>query len=80
MTHSEFAVIKDNGIKNDYRVNFELVNSKAYHDKFIGLTEHKALDEATYCLSSSSGNISRLISAAQLRLNRHNVLCIERFQ
>ena len=48
MIHSELAIVKDNGIKNDYRVNFELVNSKAYHDKFVGLTEHKALDEALY--------------------------------
>jgi len=48
MIHSELAIVKDNGIKNDYRVNFDLVNSKAYHDKFVGLTEHKALDEALY--------------------------------
>ncbi len=48
MIHRELAVIKDNGIKNDYRVNFELINSKRYHDKFVSLTEHKIVDEAIY--------------------------------
>ena len=35
-------------IKNDYSINFELINSKAYHDKFEGLTSHKDVDEAMY--------------------------------
>ena len=46
--HNELAVVRDNGIKGAYRVDFKLVNSKAYHDKFEELTGHKAVDEALY--------------------------------
>ena len=46
--HHEYAVVSDNGLRNSYTVDFALVNSKAYHDKFDGLTGHKAVDEALY--------------------------------
>jgi len=57
MIQSELAIVKDNGIKNDYRVNFELINTKSYHDKFVKLTEHKALDEAIYKYAAKCWNI-----------------------
>lgn len=46
--HGELAVVKDNGKHNDYRVNYELVNTKEYHDKFDKLTKYKALNEGLY--------------------------------
>lgn len=48
LIHNELAVVADNGLHNDYRVNYDLVNSKAYHDKFEGMTEHRAVDEGLY--------------------------------
>lgn len=46
--HRELAVVNDNGAKGAYRVNYDLVNTKAYHDRFEGLTGRKAVDEALY--------------------------------
>ena len=46
--HKEMAVVADNGLRNNYTVNYEFVNSKAYHDKFEKLTRHKPVDEALY--------------------------------
>ena len=36
------------GVKTGTSVNADLVNSKRYHDKFEGLTEHKAANESIY--------------------------------
>ena len=44
----ERAIIDDNGKRNGYTANFQLMNSKAYHDRFENLTEHKAVNEALY--------------------------------
>ena len=44
----ELAVVRDNGNTGAFRVNFDLVNSKLYHDRFEKLTAHKTLDEALY--------------------------------
>ena len=41
-------ITKKTGDKLPTSVNADLVNTKKYHDKFEGLTEHKALDEAIY--------------------------------
>ena len=46
--HREQAVVRDNGLRNKYTVDFDLVNSKTYHDKYEGLTGHKPVDEALY--------------------------------
>lgn len=46
--HEELAVVADNGIKNNLRINFELINTKEYHDKFEILSKHKAVNEALY--------------------------------
>ena len=49
LTEQEYAIVADNGIApNMYTVNFSLVNSKAYHDKFTGLSPHRAVNEALY--------------------------------
>ena len=48
LKHNEAAVVKDNSERNDYTINFKLMNSKGYHDRFEGLTEHKAVNEALY--------------------------------
>jgi len=42
-----YKIIKKD-TQNAYSVNREVVNSKAYHDKFEGLTEHKAANESLY--------------------------------
>ena len=44
----ESAIIKNNGKENNYTVNYSVINTKGYHDKFMGLTEHKNTDEALY--------------------------------
>ena len=44
----EKAVVADNGLRNRFTVDFALVNSKVFHDKFENLTEHKAVNEALY--------------------------------
>ena len=44
----ETAAVSNNGLKNAYTVNFELMNSKAYHDKFEGLSANKNVDESLY--------------------------------
>ena len=49
---NEIAVVADNGLSNSYRVDYELVNSKAYHDKFEGLTQHKSVNEGLYRVSA----------------------------
>lgn len=43
----DFKVTKKN-TSNGFSVNRELVNAKQYHDKFSGLTEHKAANESVY--------------------------------
>ena len=48
IAENERAAIRDNGLKNSYTVNLQLMNSKAYHDKFEGLTGRKKVDEALY--------------------------------
>ena len=48
MVHSEAAVIPVKGETNAFTVNYDLINSKAYHDKFIGMTGNKIVDEAMY--------------------------------
>lgn len=40
--------ITDKGEKNAFTVNSALVNTKAYHDKFDGLTTHKQANEGLY--------------------------------
>ena len=45
---NELAVISDNGNRNQYTVAFELMNSKAYHDRFESLTKNKNLNEGLY--------------------------------
>lgn len=40
--------IIEKGEPNDFSVDAKLVNSKAYHDKFEELTEHKATNESIY--------------------------------
>ena len=44
----ENAIVYDNGKRNGYTVNFSLMNTKTYHDRFEKLTEHKAVNEALY--------------------------------
>ena len=44
----ENAIVYDNGKHNGYRINFELMNTKAYHDRFENLTKHKAVNESLY--------------------------------
>ena len=46
--HREYAVVPENGSDNAFTVDYSVVNSKAFHDKFDGLTEHKALNESLY--------------------------------
>ena len=48
MLHNELAVISDNGKRNKYTVNFGLMNSKAYHDKFENLSASKQVNEGLY--------------------------------
>lgn len=45
---NELAVISDNGNRNKYTVAFELMNSKAYHDRFENLTKRNNLNEGLY--------------------------------
>ena len=45
---NEHAIIKDNGLRNDYTLNFKLMKTNVYHARFEGLTKHKALNEALY--------------------------------
>ena len=46
--HSERAIVNDNGNRNGYTINFALMNTKAYHDRFENLTKHKAVNEVLY--------------------------------
>ena len=46
--HEEDFKITKKNISNGFSVNRELVNAKQYHDKFSGLTEHKAANESVY--------------------------------
>ena len=48
MVHREYAVVSDNGSNNAFTVNYAIINSKAYHDKYDGLTKHRAVNEALY--------------------------------
>ena len=48
LVHNEFAVIRDNGNRNGYTINFSLMNSKAYHDKFENLSASKQVNEGLY--------------------------------
>lgn len=48
MQQSESVKVTDNGKHNAYTVDPKVVNTKAYHDKFSGMTGHKAADEAVY--------------------------------
>lgn len=48
MTLDETVKITKKGETNPSSVNAKLVNSKAYHDKFENLTEHKAVNESIY--------------------------------
>lgn len=48
MIHREYAVVPKNGSDNAFTVDYSVVNSKAFHDKFDGLTEHKAVNESLY--------------------------------
>ena len=41
-------ITEKEGAANDFSVDAKLVNSKAYHDKFEGLTDHKSANEAIY--------------------------------
>ncbi|MDO4839029.1 MAG: phage minor head protein [Clostridia bacterium] len=41
-------ITEKEGLDNDFSVDAKLVNSKAYHDKFEELTEHKAANESIY--------------------------------
>lgn len=45
---TENAYIRDDGSQNAWHVNTGLVNTKAYHDKFMGLTGIKKVDESLY--------------------------------
>ena len=38
----EQAIVPDNGLRNGYTVDFKLLNSKTYHNRFEKLTPHKA--------------------------------------
>ena len=44
----ERSYIKDTGKNGPCHVDVKLMNSKKYHDKFEGLTKHKAVDESLY--------------------------------
>lgn len=46
--HEEDFKITKKSTSNGFSVNRELVNAKRYHDKFAGLTEHKAANESVY--------------------------------
>lgn len=46
--HEEDFKITKKNTSNGFSVNRELVNAKQYHDKFSGLTEHKAANESVY--------------------------------
>ena len=46
--HEEDFKITKKNTSNGFSVNRELVNAKRYHDKFSGLTEHKAANESVY--------------------------------
>ena len=48
LIHREEAIVKDNGLRNLYTVDFKIINSKLYHDKFMGLTMNRNVDEALY--------------------------------
>lgn len=45
----DFSTIKDNGIRNGLSVNYDLINSKKYHDKFMDLTPKKEVNENLFC-------------------------------
>ena len=45
---NEHAVVQDNGLRNGYMINFNLMNIKAYHDRFENLTKSKAVNEELY--------------------------------
>ena len=45
---NERAIVFDNGNRNDYTVNFNLMNTKAYHDRFENLTKRKQFNESLY--------------------------------
>lgn len=45
------SAVKDNGINNVYTVNYELINSKKFHDKFEQLPVNKNLREQLYSSS-----------------------------
>ena len=58
---NERAIVPDNGLRNGYTVDFKLLNSKTYHNRFEKLTPHKAVNEALYkqatkILGSRSGS------------------------
>ena len=44
----ERAIVFDNGNRNGYTVNFNLMNTKAYHDRFENLTKRKQVNESLY--------------------------------
>lgn len=48
MVHSEAVLVKENGIDNAFTVDYAVINSKAYHDKFEEITRHKAVNESLY--------------------------------
>ena len=48
MVHSEAGVIPRNDLRNAYTVKYDAINSKEYHDKFMGMTDNRIVDEAIY--------------------------------
>ena len=45
---NENAIVYDNGNRNGYSINFDLMNTKAYHDRFENLSKRKLVNEALY--------------------------------
>lgn len=45
---TETSRISKKDVENSFSVNRNLVNSKEFHDKFEGLTEHKSVNESIY--------------------------------
>ena len=45
---NESAIVHDNGNRNGYTINFALINTKAYHNRFENLTKRKSVNEELY--------------------------------